>query len=91
MASETSRALLVVADEATPAGHPAEGPLHDPAPREDMKPLRIGAPDDLDDEVEESRLVHQPRPVVARIREKMLEPRPAFPDSGEDCLGARAV
>ncbi len=30
-------AALVVADEAAPAHHPAEGPLYNPSPREDME------------------------------------------------------
>ncbi len=58
-------ALLVVSNQAAPADHPAESPLHHPAPRKTTKPLWIAAPDDPDDEVEESRLVHQPRVVIA--------------------------
>jgi hypothetical protein len=32
-------AALVVADQAAPAGHPAEGSLHDPTARQNLKAL----------------------------------------------------
>ena len=82
-------AALVVTDEAASTDHPAEGPLHDPAPWEDMEALWVGALDDLD-EVEERRLVHQLRAVVARISKEVLEPRPPA-DGRQDGLRARAV
>ena len=53
-------AALVVPDQASPADHPAEGALHDPASREDLEAtLRVRPADDLDDDVEEGRLVHE--------------------------------
>jgi hypothetical protein len=54
-----------------------------------MEALWVGALDDLD-EVEERRLVHQLRAVVARISKEVLEPRPPA-DGRQDGLRARAV
>lgn len=66
-------ALLVVANEASPTDHPAEGALHHPPARDDLEARRlVGAADDLDDEVEERSLVHELRAVVARIGEQVL-------------------
>ncbi len=45
--------------------------------------LRVGPADDLDDEIEKRGLVHQLRPVMARIREEVLQPRPVAADGPE--------
>ena len=80
-------APFVVADEAPPADHPTEGALHHPASRDDLEArCPVGATDDLDDEVEESSLVHELGAVVASIGEEMLQPRAALADGGEDRL-----
>src|SRR3954453_21446786 len=51
---------LVVAYQAAPSHHPAEGPLDDPAGRLHLEArLGIDPADDLDDEFEEGGLVHQ--------------------------------
>lgn len=85
-------ALLVVADEAPPADHPAEGALHDPAVGDDLEAFRgVGAAHDLDHEVEEGGLVHELGSVVARVSEQVLQPRPALADGGKDGLRSRAV
>ncbi len=83
---------FVVAHEAAPSGHPAEGALDHPTPWQDFEAcLFIGAPDDFDDEVEEGGLVHELAPVIGAVGEKMLQPRPAFADRIEDHLGACGI
>ena len=85
-------ALLVVAHQASPAREPAEGALYHPAPRQRLEArLVVDAANDLDDEVEESGLVHELRPVIGAVREQVLEPRPALADGIEDHLRAGAV
>ena len=85
-------APLVVSDKTAPTDHPADGTFDDPPARDDLEACRrVGATDDLDDEVEECGLVHQLHPVVARIGEEVLQPRPALADGGEDRLRAFAV
>lgn len=74
-------ALLVVADQPTPADHPPEGALHDPASWDDLEAHRfVGAADDLKHEIEEGGLFHELRAVVARVCEQVLQPRPALTD-----------
>jgi len=51
----------------------------------------LDAPHDLDDEGEESGLVHELGAIVCPVGEKMLESWPALADSIEDHLGTGAV
>ena len=75
-------ALLVVAHEASPAGHPSEGAFDDPASPQDLEAgLFIDAPDDLDDEVEEGRLVHQLGAMRCLIQGQRLRPTVFLPAS----------
>src|SRR6185437_11801041 len=84
--------LLIVADETAPSGHPSEGAFYDPATWKDFEAFgRIGPSNDLDGEVEEGCLVHEPGAVVGAIGKEMLEPWPTFADAVEDHLGAGAV
>lgn len=74
-------ALFIISYEAPPSGHPAEGAFHHPSARQDLEAFcRVRAPDDLDGEVQEPRLVHQLGPVVGAISEQVLDPRPALAD-----------
>src|ERR1700744_109147 len=85
-------ALLEVADEATPADHPSESALDHPSARQHLKArLAIDAAHDLDDEVEERRLVEQLGAVVSAVGKQVLDPRPAFADGLQDRLRAGAV
>ena len=85
-------ALLVVAYEASPSHHPAEGAFHDPAPWQNLEPfLVIGSADDLNDEVEIGGLVHQLKAVIGAIGEEMLHPRPALADRFQDRNSTGAV
>lgn len=64
MAFETS-----AAHEPAPACHPSEGPLNDPTARQHLEALgTVAATDDLDDEVEIGRLVHQLEAVISFTR-----------------------
>lgn len=77
-------ALLVVAYEASPAGHPSKASLDHPAPRQNLEAgLGVGAADHLDDKVEEGGLVHQPEPVVGTVGEQVLDPGPALANAVE--------
>ena len=54
-------ALLVVADEATPPCHPAEGSFDDPSPGKNVEPFGSFDPaHDFDDELQEGGLVFTP-------------------------------
>jgi hypothetical protein len=85
-------ALLVVADEATPPCHPAEGSFDNPAPGENVEPFGSFDPaHDFDDELQEGGLVHQLCPIISAVGEEMFDPRPALADRIEDHLSAGAV
>lgn len=84
--------FLIIAHEPSPSCHPTERALDDPAARENLEASRrVGSPDDLDDEVEKGRFVHQFCPVVGAISEQMFQPGPALAHRVEDQLSARAV
>jgi len=53
--------------------------------------LAVDAPDDLDDEALECRLVHQLAPIVGAIGEEVLDPGPALADRMQDDLRAGAI
>ena len=83
---------LEITDEATPADQPTECALNHPPARKHFEAgLAVDATHDLDDEVEERRLVEQLRPVVGAIGEQMLDPRPTFADRVQYRLRAGAV
>src|SRR6476619_6215603 len=85
-------ALLVVAHEAPPSGHPAEGALDDPAAWQDLESLLVvGSTNDLDDEVKVGGLVHELQPVIGAVREQVLDPGPAFANAVQDRQGAGTV
>lgn len=82
---------LVVADEATVSGQPADAALDYPAPRDHLESrFGVGTAHDLNHEVKEGGLVEQLATVVGAVGEEMFHPRPAFADSVEDrhCSGA---
>src|SRR5260370_8920345 len=85
-------ALLVVADEATPPCHPAEGSFDNPAPGENVEPFGSFDPaHDFDDELQAGGLVHQLCPIISAVGEEMFDPRPALADRIDDHLSAGAV
>ena len=60
--------LLVVAHEAAPPLHPAEGSFDHPAAWQNFKALLVIRPaDDLDNELQVRGLVHQLEPVVGAV------------------------
>src|SRR5580698_8709780 len=78
-------ALLVVAHEAAPAGHPAEGAFDDPAAWQDFEARVFVAPThDFDGEVEKGGLVHELEPIIGTVSEQMLHPGPALTDAIQD-------
>src|SRR4051812_46601688 len=82
-------ASLVVAHEASPAHHPSESALHDPASGQDLEALlAVRSADDRDEEVEIGSLVHEFEPVISRVGEQVLDPGPTGANGVEDCLGA---
>lgn len=84
--------LLEVADEPAPADQPSESPLDDSSAWQHFEPwFAVDAAHDLDNEVEERRLVEQPGTVVGAVGEQMLHPRSAFADRLQDRLRAGAI
>ena len=78
-------ALFVVAHEAPPSGHPAEGALDDPAAWQDLESLlAVGSTNDLDGEVKVGGLVHELQPVIGAVREQVFDPRPALANAVQD-------
>jgi len=60
----TVDAFFVIWREAAPARQPSERPFDDPSPRQDLKAVsRFGSPYDLDGEIAEGGLVHEPSTV----------------------------
>src|ERR1017187_811986 len=85
-------AAFVIADEATISGQPAEAALDHPAARQDFETrLCVEAPDNLDDEVEISRLVEKLAPVVGASGKEVVDTGPALADRIQDRLVAGAV
>jgi len=68
---------FIVANEAAPAGHPAEGALDDLASGQQLEAwFSIDPADDLDDQVQEGGLVHELAAIIGAVGEEMLEPGP---------------
>lgn len=68
-------ATVLITHEPPPTGHPANGSLDHPASRKDLKALcSFAAADDLDDEIQIGRLVHQPQALIGAVGEQMLRP-----------------
>ena len=66
-------ALLVVAHEAAPPGHPSEGAFDDLSTWQHLEALLIiGSMNDLDNEVEVVGLAHEFEPVIGGIGEEVL-------------------
>ena len=88
----TVDALLVIAHETSPSGHPSERALHDPSTRDDLEALgRIGSLHDLDGEIQEGGFVHELGAIIGSIGEQMLQPRPALAHTVQDHLSPGAV
>ncbi len=69
------QALLVVAHQAAPTGHPAEGALHHPAPRQDLEADLVGQlAHDFEDEVVVGRRTRQLAPVIGAVSEQVPQP-----------------
>jgi len=77
--------MLVIANGPPPTDHPAEHSFDDPAARQDFEALlTVAATDDFERELKVGGLVHQFKPIVGAVGEKMFHPRPAFADRVED-------
>jgi len=82
-------AVLVTADQATPARHPAEGPLNHLAAWQDLGAfLTSQLANDLDDEVAGGSGAHQLVAVMGTIGKAGLQPGPALADRLGDRLGS---
>ena len=82
--------LFVVAHEPSPARHPCEGSLDDPAAGQYFEAgFGVDAPNDLDDEALERCLVHELAPVICTVGEEMLDPGPACADGMRGSSGLR--
>jgi hypothetical protein len=67
-------ALFVIAHEASPSCHPAEGSFDDPAARQDMEAFCSFDPAKyLNGELQEGSFVHQLRSVTSRPRHQNLQ------------------
>jgi len=76
-------ALPATRGETAPLGHPAQGPLDDPAPRQRLEAgFMVAATDDFQREVTVSAGVEQFCASLNTIAEQMLEPRLALADGG---------
>lgn len=81
-------AAPVVADEAAPAHHPAEGPPDNPlAPGQEAEAILVDQfVDDFDDEVAVGGFAHQIAPIIGTIGKKMFQPVPLFTGCHNDPL-----
>lgn len=83
---------FVVSNQASPAGHPSEGPFDHPAPGHDLEPrLGIGPLNHLDGEVEGGSLVHQRLTIIGIVGKEVLHPRPTLAHHLQDRPGPGGV
>ncbi len=84
--------MLILAHAAMLANHAANGSLDDPSTRQDIEArLVFNSASVLDDEVEESSLIHQSLPVIRPVGEEMFDLPPAFAGRIMDRLDAGQV